>query len=124
MGMFDTVLVPCPRCGLEAEFQSKSGPCELMCTKLAETTLEILIDVNRHAPVRCKSCGVRFEVRRTKATSFADRIGAVIARTALVANSRLLNLHAVAQAVADEIMDSRGYHPVDVDRSPAPGEDE
>lgn len=29
MGMFDTVVVTCPKCGNALEFQSKSGPCML-----------------------------------------------------------------------------------------------
>jgi len=29
MGMFDTVIVPCPKCGKQLEFQSKAGPCML-----------------------------------------------------------------------------------------------
>ena len=29
MGMFDSVYVPCPRCGAGVEFQSKAGKCEL-----------------------------------------------------------------------------------------------
>ena len=27
MGMYDTILVPCPKCGTKEEFQSKSGGC-------------------------------------------------------------------------------------------------
>lgn len=29
MGCFDSVLVRCPQCGEDVEFQSKSGPCSL-----------------------------------------------------------------------------------------------
>ena len=29
MGMFDSVIARCPKCGGEVEFQSKAGPCEL-----------------------------------------------------------------------------------------------
>ena len=29
MGMFDTVVVTCPSCGTELEFQSKAGACQM-----------------------------------------------------------------------------------------------
>lgn len=57
MGMYDSVLVPCPRCGTEAEFQSKGGACSLSKYKLAEAPADVLSDVNRYAPVQCASCG-------------------------------------------------------------------
>lgn len=34
MGMYDSVMVRCPKCGEEHEFQSKSGECLLMFTHL------------------------------------------------------------------------------------------
>lgn len=29
MGMYDSVIATCPKCGADVEFQSKAGPCEL-----------------------------------------------------------------------------------------------
>jgi hypothetical protein len=29
MGMFDSVMVPCPHCGAHVECQTKDGPCDL-----------------------------------------------------------------------------------------------
>lgn len=29
MGMFDSVMIRCPKCGEQVEFQSKAGPCNL-----------------------------------------------------------------------------------------------
>ena len=29
MGVYNTILVPCPECGNEVEFQTKSGDCSL-----------------------------------------------------------------------------------------------
>lgn len=62
MGMYDSVLVPCPKCGTESEFQSKSGNCDLTTYKLAEAPLEVLTDINRHAPNTCEKCGTLYGV--------------------------------------------------------------
>ena len=68
MGMFDTVLVPCPNCGEKAEFQSKSGECLLEVFELKDCPDDILANVNRHAPVTC-DCGTAFEVDLEKRES-------------------------------------------------------
>lgn len=64
MGMYDRVYVPCPRCGKRAEFQSKSGPCDLDTYLLEDCPQAVLADVNRHAPATCDApgCGVVFYV--------------------------------------------------------------
>jgi len=62
MGMYDTVLVPCPKCGEEEQFQSKSGECLLQCFKLSECPDYILRNVNRHSPYECEKCSSVFEV--------------------------------------------------------------
>jgi hypothetical protein len=61
MGMFDTVMVPCPSCGKKEEFQSKSGECYLQVFELELCPADILVDVNRHSPYTC-DCGTVFEV--------------------------------------------------------------
>ena len=63
MGMYDTVLVPCPRCGAVTQAQSKSGDCLLHEFHLADCPYNILADVNRHAPFTCEECGTRFGVQ-------------------------------------------------------------
>ena len=62
MGVYDTVMVPCPLCGTESGFQSKSGACSLATYSLAEAPDEVLLDVNRHAPNKCEKCGTLFSV--------------------------------------------------------------
>ena len=62
MGLYDTVMVPCPQCGTSAEFQSKSGVCNLDTYALHEAPDDVLLGVNRHAPATCVKCGVRFGV--------------------------------------------------------------
>jgi hypothetical protein len=62
MGMFDTVMVRCPRCGEKSEFQSKSGKCLLNVYELDDCPKDVLADVNRHAPNICEYCETVFAV--------------------------------------------------------------
>ena len=62
MGCYDTIFVPCPKCGEEYEAQSKSGDCLLRHYTFGENVPEdVLSNVNRHAPFAC-DCGAKFEV--------------------------------------------------------------
>lgn len=61
MGVYDSVMVPCPSCGEKQEAQSKSGKCLLEFFELSEAPDDVLADVNRHAPFKCK-CGTTFFV--------------------------------------------------------------
>lgn len=63
MGLYDTVIVPCPRCGDEYEAQSKGGECFMGIYRLHSAPPDVLSDVNRHAPFECESCGEVFGVR-------------------------------------------------------------
>lgn len=64
MGCFDSVMVPCPKCGTECEFQSKGGECILKTYTMAEAPPDVMEDVNRHAPYMCGQCNTYFEVTR------------------------------------------------------------
>lgn len=59
--MFDSVLVKCPKCGEENEFQTKSGDCYLENYTLEDCPNDVLLDVNRHAPYHCK-CNAFYKV--------------------------------------------------------------
>lgn len=61
MGMYDTVIIPCPTCGVEHEFQSKGGDCYLRVFTLENCPDDVLGDVNRHSPADCE-CGTSFKV--------------------------------------------------------------
>jgi hypothetical protein len=63
MGMYDTVIVPCPKCQTKTEFQTKSGECTLAEYTLEDVPEDVLGDINRHAPATCRECGVRFHVK-------------------------------------------------------------
>lgn len=61
MGMYDTVLVPCPKCGELYQAQSKSGKCNLDMFQFGEAPDDVMVNINRHAPFEC-SCGTFFMV--------------------------------------------------------------
>jgi hypothetical protein len=61
MGMYDTIMVNCPKCGQEHKFQSKGGECLFMEYTLESCPDDVMSDVNRHSPCLC-DCGVSFEV--------------------------------------------------------------
>lgn len=65
MGCYDTVRVPCPKCGEVEYFQSKSGECILSEYDMLDCPPEILADVNRHSPYDCQKCGTMFKVKLT-----------------------------------------------------------
>ncbi len=56
MGMFDSVMVPCPTCKQPVEFQSKAGPCFCDVFDLVNAPAEILTDI-LNEPNYCQKCG-------------------------------------------------------------------
>ena len=46
MGMFDTVIVMCPKCTHRNEFQSKMGECDLSTYSLDNAPLLLIADLN------------------------------------------------------------------------------
>ncbi len=65
MGVYDTVNVPCPKCGERQEAQSKSGDCILAVYEMESCPADVLANVNRHAPFTCDKCGTVFEIKLT-----------------------------------------------------------
>lgn len=61
MGLYDSVWVKCPKCNEKNEFQSKSGFCFLGNYGLENCPDDVLIDINRHSPIKC-DCGCLYEV--------------------------------------------------------------
>jgi hypothetical protein len=69
MGCYDTVVVPCPKCGEEYFAQSKGGYCLLYEYPLDKAPDDVLSDVNRHAPFTCYKCRTKFEVKDERKTA-------------------------------------------------------
>jgi hypothetical protein len=61
MGMYDSVIVKCPKCDEQHEFQSKGGECSLDVYTLEDCPNDVMSDINRHSPYKC-DCGVSFSV--------------------------------------------------------------
>jgi len=62
MGVYDTVLIPCPRCGEKYKVQTKSGKCFLNVYDLYDAPQDTLGGVVAHAPFTCEKCGNVFTV--------------------------------------------------------------
>ena len=62
MGCYDTVIVKCPECGEEIDFQSKSGPCLLRVYSFEDCPADVMLDINRHSPVTCYTCKTEFYI--------------------------------------------------------------
>jgi len=63
MGVYDEVKVPCPKCGELYYAQSKGGDSCMMTYALNDCPIEVLCDVNRHAPFECTNCKTNFKVK-------------------------------------------------------------
>lgn len=64
MGMYDTVHFDCPHCGMDAEIQTKAGPCHLNDYQLAdvpESVAEALVECDGRNYKTCYRCGVSLE---------------------------------------------------------------
>jgi hypothetical protein len=62
MGCYDSIFLPCPKCGELYEAQSKSGDCLLRVYDFKYTPKDVMENVNRHAPFTCFNCGTIFKV--------------------------------------------------------------
>jgi len=60
MGMFDSVVAPCPKCGEPVMFQSKAGPCELKEYPLDCVPPEVAANIHRDEQ-RC-TCGALLRI--------------------------------------------------------------
>ena len=61
MGMFDSVMVKCPECGEEIEFQSKAGEC--LCEVYPEENVPVVVaaDISGEKCV-CHKCQTPFTI--------------------------------------------------------------
>ena len=71
MGMYDTIWVKCPKCGTDIDFQSKSGDCILGNYELDNCPDDVMLDANRHSPMRC-DCGAQLEIDRINRSVIVD----------------------------------------------------
>lgn len=62
MGMFDSLIVNCPRCGSEVEFQSKAGECSLARYNLWNVPKKIAADLEGEKE-QCTGCMEFVEIK-------------------------------------------------------------
>jgi endogenous inhibitor of DNA gyrase (YacG/DUF329 family) len=60
MGMFDSVIVRCPKCGTEVEFQSKAGECRLNNYAPESAPPAVLVDTVGQTAT-CPTCATKVE---------------------------------------------------------------
>lgn len=59
MGMYDTVHIPCPKCGVDVGVQSKGGECLLGNFTLDSAPVEVLLGLRDRGYLdQCKECQV------------------------------------------------------------------
>jgi hypothetical protein len=61
MGLYDTVIVPCPKCGKQNDRQSKAGKCTMSEYTIDDAPLNVLMDIDGET-IRC-DCGHIYSVR-------------------------------------------------------------
>ena len=61
MGLFDSLIIKCPECKKELEFQSKSGPCGLYNFTKDDLPPEVGVDMADNI-VKCQFCGNNFRL--------------------------------------------------------------
>lgn len=62
MGMFDEIMINCPRCGESNLEQSKAGDCNLNVYSLNDAPIEILESLTEE-PLYCDKCGFKYEIQ-------------------------------------------------------------
>lgn len=76
MGMYDTVRVECPKCGVDVEFQSKAGDCYLREYRQDNVPSEIALDIAKDYQC-CSNCNTEIKVT-PKLRSFVEVIPYIV----------------------------------------------
>lgn len=79
MGMYDRVMVPCPKCGSKVEFQSKTGPCLLQEFELDKVPAEILEGINACSPISCRKCGSFLRIEENEGAPYVMQVNRPVA---------------------------------------------
>ena len=70
MGVYDSVIVECPNCGYDVEFQSKAGECGLKVYYPSSVPIAIAVDLNGDTE-RCLYCNKYYTL---KSLIYIDRV--------------------------------------------------
>lgn len=61
MGCFDTVRIPCPKCGTRYKAQTKAGECSMLEYGMIDAPAKLLADIVGDK-MQCGNCGEYFEL--------------------------------------------------------------
>lgn len=61
MGCFNTILIPCPRCGEKYDYQSKSGSCSFTTETIEDAELEDIVEASNNV-LSCGNCNASFKL--------------------------------------------------------------
>ncbi len=64
MGSFDSIVVDCPNCGSQVEFQSKAGDCRGNTYTIDKVPTMIAASIDGN--VECCSCGYELRIKRAR----------------------------------------------------------
>ena len=62
MGCFDTVRIPCPKCGDFYSEQTKAGFCGLITYGIYDAPVKLLADIEPET-FKCATCGTHFKLK-------------------------------------------------------------
>lgn len=71
MGMFDTIYVDCPHCGVKLDLQTKDGPCMLKTVELSDPDASISILNGVVGIHTCYECDKRFHIKASNRPTFS-----------------------------------------------------
>ncbi len=57
MGVYNTIIIKCPKCGKDIDCQTKSGSCACLTYNLDDAPDADILNINRYAPFECYECG-------------------------------------------------------------------
>lgn len=62
MGAFNTVTIPCPKCGREEKVQSKAGDCTMTTQSYRNADVDDMVAVAKNE-FQCPDCGTHFRLQ-------------------------------------------------------------
>ena len=77
MGMFDSVMVSCPKCGTENEIQSKGGDCTMTTYYAHDAPPMVLLDAiadKDYGVVTCKECATKYCLELVRVNAWKNEL--------------------------------------------------
>ena len=62
MSVYNSLIVPCPRCREPVEFQTHAGPYGMHTYNLDDAPAAVIVDIAEEPAQRCDECGLAFKI--------------------------------------------------------------